>query len=59
MDKQEKGLKKQQKLKEKERIRHHKKIERGLDLCLIAACFLAFLTAALMRAFEEMRNRNK
>lgn len=54
MDRKEK---KQRKQLEKERIRRHKKIENGLDLCLIAVCFLAFLAAAVRQALREMKEK--
>lgn len=56
MDRQEKEQRKRRKQLEKERIRRHKKIEKGLDLCLTAACFLAFLAAAAMQALREVKD---
>ena len=47
MDKQEKLQKKMRRKKEKQRRKRWKKINGGLDLCLILSCFLAFLAAAV------------
>lgn len=49
MDKAQKEQVKLQKKKEKERIRRRKKINNGLDLCLIAACFLTCLAASVLK----------
>lgn len=59
MDRREREGKKQRKQLEKARIRHQKKIEKGLDLCLIAACFLAFLAAAVTQALREMKEKKR
>ena len=53
MDKQEKLQKKMRRKKEKQRRKRWKKINGGLDLCLILSCFLAFLAAAVTRIFRE------
>lgn len=53
MNKQEKEQKKMRKKKEKARAKRYKKINNGLDLCLIASCFLAFLAAAVIDIIKE------
>lgn len=53
MNKQEKEQKKMLKKKEKARAKRYKKINRGLDLCLIASCFLSFLAAAVIDIIKE------
>lgn len=58
MDKQQRAQKKLQKKKEKARAKRYKKINNGLDICLIAASFLAFLTAAVYQAWQEKRNNS-
>ena len=59
MEKQEKARarieKKMQKKKEKQRRKRWKKINHGLDLCLILSCFLAFLTAAVSQMIREKK----
>lgn len=54
MDKLEREKKKLQKQKEKARAKRYKKINNGLDICLIATCFLM----CLLSAFLQMRQRN-
>lgn len=49
MDRAQKDRIKLQKKKEKERIRRYKKINNGLDICLIAACFLTCLAASVLK----------
>lgn len=44
---------KQAKKQKKAHIRHVKKIKNGLDLCIIAACFLTCLTAAVLQYFRK------
>lgn len=53
MDKQEKQLKKLQKQKEKARQKRYKKINNGLDICLIASCFLMCLISAIPQILRK------
>lgn len=59
MDKQVKKEKKLLKKKEKARAKRYKKINNGLDLCLIASCFLAFLAAAVVDIIKEKRMESR
>ena len=59
MNREERERKKLRVQQEKAQIRHHKKIEKGLDLCLIAACFLAFLAAAVVQGLREMKEKRR
>ena len=55
---EKKERKRQEKLRKKKRklqAKRRKKISNGLDLCLIAVCFLAFLAAAV----KEMLSAGK
>lgn len=53
MGKAEKEERKLRKRKEKARLKRYKKINRGLDICLIASCFVAFLAAAIAQIARE------
>lgn len=37
--------------------KRYRKVEKGLDFCLIAACFAVCLLSAALRAGEECRSR--
>ena len=37
--------------------KRYRKVERGLNFCLVAACFLICLLAAVLQAWEECRIR--
>lgn len=53
MNKEQKAQKKLQKKKAKAKAKRIKKINNGLDICLIAFCFLSFLTAAVFDIIRE------
>ena len=56
--KEQKAQKKLLKKKAKEKAKHRKKIQNGLDLCLIILCFFSFLTAAGVQMIQEW-NRSR
>lgn len=53
MDKLEREQKKLQKQKAKARAKRYKKINNGLDLCLIVSCFLVCLIFALPQILKK------
>ncbi len=53
MAQDEKKVKKAQKAREKARAKRYKKINNGLDLCLIVSCFLVCLAAAVVKGIRE------
>lgn len=57
MDKLEKEQKKLQKKKEKARAKRYKKINNGLDICMIAFCFLVCLISALPQIWKKLAER--
>lgn len=52
------AAKKLQKSKEKARAKRYRKVNNGLDICLIAFCFLTFLAAAVTQMIRENAGNN-
>lgn len=46
-------------MRERVKSKRYRKVEKGLDFCLIAACFAVCLLSAALRAGEECRSRKK
>ncbi len=53
MGKAEKEQRKLQKKREKARIKRYKKINNGLDICLILTCFFLCLLSAVFRIADR------
>ena len=53
MSKAEREQKRRLKRRARARARRYKKVSNGLELCLIALCFLTFLAAAVMEMIKE------
>ncbi len=52
MEQDEKKIRKAQKARIKARAKRYKKINNGLDLCLIFSCFIVCLAAAVFRGIR-------
>ena len=58
MSKEKRAVKKLEKKQEKARLKHRKKIQNGLDGCMIAACFVTFLAAAVLEYLRKDAKKN-